>query len=148
MNEIYVIVSGQYSDWQLEGYSTDREQAELICYHHNQLSDNKKDWLYGDWYVMPADEIKMEEEIKHSIYWNYAFTYYKSKNTNEWVVWDNQYDYVRCDKKAVMPSVERVGLNETSRRIEWSNTRFLSYEEAQKIAYDMLMQNLAAELLK
>ena len=148
MDKVYLIISGRYSDWSIEGYSNSREKAELICYTNNKRVDDD----YYHWYVMSADEMDIETENEY-VYWNYEI---ELRNDGHGYVLNNDLDYyVKCNNKAQLPEIKHqtaknylTGAKVKYATIRWSNTRFLSFEEAQKVAYDMLMQDLDARVLE
>lgn len=54
--KIYLIIEGEYSDWKIQGYHTDEEEALLICKKHNDSLSGAYKHL-DEWYVISADNI-------------------------------------------------------------------------------------------
>lgn len=57
MGKVYVIISGEYSDWNIEGYAETEEDAENICNAHNVKCG------YYDWYYCEAEKLDKPDRI-------------------------------------------------------------------------------------
>ena len=50
---IYVIIQGEYSDWSIIGYFTNREEADKYCVAHPS----------SDYYVHPVSDLSNTEDL-------------------------------------------------------------------------------------
>ena len=54
---IYGIFSGAYSDWNIHGYMTDRDEAEKYCaFMNKKYNNNNNDW--DSYYIMDINHIR------------------------------------------------------------------------------------------
>lgn len=66
MNDnIFVIVKGRYSDWQIMGYVDSAEQAKRICDFQNE---NKQDEYEDDCYYITVPKIVLYGRLESSVY--------------------------------------------------------------------------------
>lgn len=56
MGEIFVIISGEYSDWSIIGYTDNEDDATQICAQHN------KDLSYEDWYYYDINRVESPKQ--------------------------------------------------------------------------------------
>lgn len=70
---IYIIVSGEYSDWQVHGYMTDRVEAEKYC----ALKNQKGGGAWGDdYYVISIDHINADvKDVRIKYYHTVIFDF-------------------------------------------------------------------------
>ncbi len=52
---IYVLINGEYSDWQIMGYTKSEEEAKRICHYENSKYKTSDVW-YDDWYYEEVEE--------------------------------------------------------------------------------------------
>jgi hypothetical protein len=87
MNEIYLVVGGEYSDWFIDSYFTNKDEAEKYC-----LVKNKSASSYEELYVkdVPLNKAKIAyDKVDMKKYWNIRFHY----SDGSWVYWDQFTDY-------------------------------------------------------
>ena len=133
MNEtIYGIFSGAYSDWQIHGYMTDRNEAEKYCALKNKENDDE----WGRYYVIDINNIYADvKDVKLKYYHEVVFDFNKGMRNEP----DRYEYYIGEDKKPTNRcNIFRHGdgwicfcLNADSR------------EKAEKIAQDKYYQFLA-----
>lgn len=80
--KIYLIIEGEYSDWKIQGYHTDEEEALLICKKHNDSLSGAYKHL-AEWYVASADHINASAEDKAKCDFVYSFTA-ALEDSNNW----------------------------------------------------------------
>ena len=57
---VYAVFCGCYSDWEVKGYFTNKEDAEKYCAIKNSKL-NEEDYNFDELYVVPLSEINTEE---------------------------------------------------------------------------------------
>lgn len=129
--KIYLIIEGEYSDWRIQGYHTDEEEALLICKKHN-------DSLSGEWYVESADHINASAEDKAKCDFVYSFAA---------VLEDSDNWYLNPIPKCIAKGLEKSSADIEKR--PYSNKHILRGKivldhiddlKAKKIMFDMMAQ--------
>nr|DAM24346.1 MAG TPA: hypothetical protein [Caudoviricetes sp.] len=73
---VYGIFSGEYSDWDVEGYFDNKEDAEkYVAFENNKLG-------YDEYRIIELSNMKIDEKIKNTkvkYYYSVLFTYKKQK---------------------------------------------------------------------
>lgn len=65
---IYVICSGEYSDYRIHGYFDNEEDAEKWCEYHNKIKDYYCD---NDYYVDTLEKMEITTKEKNPVYKKY-----------------------------------------------------------------------------
>ena len=134
MNEkYYVIVSGEYSDWEIQGIARTEEEAVNICCQHNQRDIDKQGYVGDRWYYEETSQLTQPKELRPTCI-RYKIYFYLGKYTSTDVVFSVEREdnyYVKKDRLGWEQCY--VYLN------EWNK------EKAFKIACDMRAEYLAKE---
>lgn len=64
MGKIYVIISGEYSDWSIQGYAATEEEAIKACAYYNE---NKGEYA-DEWYYLEVSPIEKQKENTDIVY--------------------------------------------------------------------------------
>lgn len=138
-NEIFAILSGEYSDWNIEGYTDSEDKAMQICAVHNK--ENKHD----DWYY--AEVKKMENPIR-TIELKYVHEVVFDKNMEAWQMMQDpyRYKYFESGDKDI-PEHSKIDYWTYTDRIIVATIPMKenNRKKAEKIAQDMLYQFLAMQ---
>lgn len=124
---MYLIVEGEFSDWDTIGYVDTEEEAMDICATHNAEEDN----FYDQWYFK---EIKpmMETSLLQKGFYEYKVVFNPNKEflyTDQWSMFPTvrkEPEIVQEDEYCYVVRVTTIG-----------------EEKAMKIAKDFLMQTMA-----
>ena len=73
MDKIYVIVEGEYSDWNILGYASDEYEAKKICAKHNTISS------YPRTYYICAEKLCVLFEKDEIPYNKYTVVFLENK---------------------------------------------------------------------
>ena len=149
MNEVYVLISGAYSDWNIEGFVESEEEAIKTCIAFNEgekerLGDNYSDW--NDIYYMKANKFnKVNSEELKQIHPIYEYRVMAWKRDGSWKFDDE--DSIEIDAvKESHPNIQfyKGGfLNDTESANIHLTLKTLDRKKALKVAQDMLYQKLA-----
>ena len=122
---VYVVTSGEYSDYCIKEVFTDRKQAELFCAVHNDADD------YNDYRVeeYEADRARLDGEVHYGIK---AFIQKLSSGECEVFATDTIY--------STKPVIEKIEIPDTRGRFKCiiPTTRDYDWEAREKIAEDYL----------
>ena len=128
---IYVIIQGEYSDWSIIGYFTNREEADKYCVAHPSC----------DYYVHPVSDLTNTEDLSR-ITLKYTHDVVIDHKPEGWVV-RHEPDRYKCYMSDYLNSNEIYSFNPPI----WSgykiNIDTSNREKAEKIALDYHYQLLA-----
>jgi hypothetical protein len=139
-NNVFIIISGWYSDWKIEGYALTEEDAMQICAQHNA-----QDGMSGDWYYEEVESMNTPPK-KERIRFVHKFTFWRRKNG--WEIRDGFYDvdyYAENDRTALRDlKIKEIRFSGTSLREFriYVPTFENNKERAQKVAQDAFYQYL------
>ena len=151
MNEVYVLISGAYSDWNIEGFVESEEEAIKTCIAFNnsereRLGDNYSDW--NDIYYMKTNKFnKVNPDKLKEIHPLYGRRVRAWKKDGSWEFGDEDDIEVR-DVKENRTKVE-FGRNwfTNDGDEDWAVIDLvlptIDRKKALKVAQDMLYQKLA-----
>ena len=132
---IYGIFSGAYSDWQVHGYMTNREDAEKYCALKNSNHDDD-DYFYNDYYIVNINHMYTDiEDVELKYYHEVIFDFDEGMRDEP-----NRYDYYIGEKRE--PSAK---YNTFKNGSGWVSFDFNceTRKKAEKIAQDKYYQFLA-----
>ena len=140
MDDIYVIVSGEYSDWSIVGYCNNEEEAAKRCFLNNTPEETS---YYDEWYYLPVK--RMEGIDLSNVHPDYYYEARAFKYSNGWEF------PLSIGVELTEPRSFGVFIfNKDSPRCRYEQSaqiRFkskeLNREKALKIAQDMLYKKLA-----
>ena len=144
MNEIYVLITGEYSDWEIQGFVESEEEAIKTCELYNENRD------YDRMYYEHASRFKeFSPEKLEQIKRKYNYTIRAWRSENSWHFQEaNQID-IEPTKEWVNEKRE-VNLCEPIMFNNWDPYAVITLtlttvdrEKALKIAQDMLYKKLA-----
>lgn len=127
----YGIFSGAYSDWQIHGYMTNRDEAEKYC----ALKNEKNNYKWDTYYVMDINHIHANvKDVKLKYYHEVMFDF-NTGMRNE----PNRYEYYIGENREPL-SKYNIFKNDSG----WVSFKFNcdSREKAEKIAQDKYYQFL------
>lgn len=129
---VFVIISGEYSDWSIEGFAESEYEAIQICQEHNQKES------YDDWYYCTAQRLNGP---KAEIPLQYIHKFCAETKNGMLVLSDVEFVDAfapedECTIKAVTIEVTR------NARRAWVciPLKELNYEKARKIAQDKIAE--------
>lgn len=135
--KIYLIIEGAYSDWRIQGYHIDEEEALLICKKHNDSLSGAYKYL-DEWYVTSADHINASAEDKAKCDFVYSFAA-ALEDSDNW--------YLNPIPKCIAKGLEKSSADIDKR--PYSNKHILRGKivldhiddpKAKKIMFDMIAQ--------
>lgn len=135
---VWIITSGEYSDYCVIGYCTTEEQAIQVCASHNA---KKTKW--GDPYEYAEVECMDGNWVVGPVFYRYGFTFRRSGET--WVLSNgaNRGD----DEHTVTAKTERNVVFQKRGAVDWAfvtvTVREPKAELAKKAAQDALYEKLA-----
>ena len=133
MNEkYYVIIAGEYSDWEIQGIARTEEEAVNICCQHNQRALDEDGYVSDRWYYEETGGLVKPKELRPTCI-RYITYFYCNKYNRTDIDFgaEREENTFKMDKYG--SSVCYVYLN------EWNK------EKAFKIACDMRAEYLARE---
>ena len=138
MQKKYAIVSGQYSDWNINGYVSNLEDAYKYCAWKNSIDQ------YDEYY--PVEIPCLDGDCKIDILFKYRYRTVFDFRNGSWVMRN-------IDVDDVSPTSVDIYCNVTDGRrlysTSWIRIEFsmatLDFDRAKKIAEDKLYQYLAKE---
>lgn len=139
MDEIFAIISGEYSDWNIEGYTDSEDSAMRICAVHNKETE------YDDWYFTKVE--KMEKPIR-TIELKYVHEVLFDKSMDKWVMRQepDRYKYFENGDKEI-PEKSKVNywIHNSGIIVATIPMKENNRKKAEKIAQNMLYQFLAMQ---
>lgn len=129
---VYVVAGGEYSDWYIEGYFTDRKEAEKYVAFHNKKNG------YDEYRIMDLEEIGADNNLPTPFeYHSVVFDLYTDENDKivKFILRNEPFRFISTyDKK---PKQIHIGWN----CIEFDLIA-CSRSKAEKIAEDLMYQIL------
>lgn len=126
---MFIIVNGQYSDWELMGYVDSEKEGMDLCATHNATCDD-----YDKWYFIEVKHI-MEVALLQEGFYEYD------------VVFNPNKEFLRTNLWSIFPTVKKepkiVQEDQYCYVVRVTTT---GEEKAMKIAKDFLMQTLAERI--
>ena len=148
MDTVYVLISGEYSDWGIMGFAETEEEAKKICEYKNSVKSRYAD----DWYYEEVDKCKIEFSPRNGKHY-YTFRFFQ-ENDRSWVM-DKDWKHIKIDEDYAKAAAERdpVFIYDVDRRVRYrAEVNVLlddeNVEKAKKIAQDKLYQRLGEVELK
>jgi hypothetical protein len=130
MEEMYLVIGGEYSDWWIDSYFTDKDKAEKYC-----LIKNKSKTSYSELYVevVSCNESKIDyDTIVLKKYFSTIFDLSKGK----WLARkESEYEPYLGDRKETVS--ERYG--HINNKIWCVYCTAKTEEQARKIAFDLII---------
>ena len=127
MNKLFVIVEGQYSNWEIIGYVNTEEEAIDVCANHNNNLDLDD---YDGWYYLEIEQVFSTEWINKG-YLLYDVVFNPDKSF--YSVDESSYPTLHREPKIIQEDEYCFVVQVTAR----------TEEQAIKIAKDYLMQVIA-----
>ena len=128
---IYVIIRGEYSDWSIIGYFTNREEADKYCVAHRSC----------DYYVIPVSDLTNTEDLSR-ITLKYTHDVVIDRKPEGWIV-RHEPDRYKCYMSDYLKSNEAYSMNPPMWGAYKINLDTSNREKAEKIALDYHYQLLA-----
>lgn len=124
---MYLIIEGEFSDWNAIGYVETEKEAMDICATHNAEEDNYCDW----WYFKKIEHMVKRDPLQEGFY---AYG----------VVFNPDKEFVNVRKGTMFPTIkEKSMIVQEDEYCYVVRVTTYSEEKAIKIAKDFLMQTLA-----
>lgn len=124
---MYIIIEGEFSDWDVIGYVETEKEAMDICATHNAEEDNYCDW----WYFKKIEHMDKRDSLQEGFY-DYR------------VVFNPDKEFVRASKCTLFPTIkEKPMIVQEDQYCYVVKVTTYSEDKAMKIAKDFLMQVLA-----
>lgn len=136
MPKIYLIVDGEYSDWEILGYSTNKDNAEKYCV----LKQAEHSWYEP--YILMAECIDERAEASNIKVLYRHEVVFRYKNGN-WKM-DDEPDRYELYSGDIKPNLIKYGAGAYNERwidVNVNQNKF-SRKKAEKIAQDLLYQYL------
>ena len=148
MDKIYVLITGEYSDWAIKGFADTEEEAKRICDFKNSVKRRYDD----DWYYKEIGKYKIGADFSN-VKFKYIYTFYFHQDKNR--TWLIEKKYV-CEKVLdTRDDIDDIGVRIYSENEKRSYRATVSFEldvedleRAKKIAQDKLYERLAMEELE
>ena len=146
MNKVYGIFSGEYSDWAVHGFLTNKEEAMKYCaFKNSQNYEEPNDvYNYGNYYTKELSKIytdvqKIELRYYHEVVFDYNYTTDQFVMRNE----PDRFDYYTGKSKPMKLVHNMESCNWVSVELEAD-----SRKHAEKIAQDLVarLQYAAIEM--
>lgn len=142
MNKIYLVVQGCYSDWDIVGYFTSRDDAERFCIKeqnkYNEPCVMTVDCLDGD-----IDLSDVKTLYEHDVFFDKTNNGWQMRNEpDRYKVYDSNEENIRANKIEPSPYYRVISSPYTSWiRITVNQDKF-DRKKAEKIAQDILYRYL------
>lgn len=138
----FVIISGEYSDWNIEGYADSEYEAIQICAEHNQSkAPNSCGWYY-EWYY---DKVKKLSGPKTEIKLIYVHNFLARVENSMLVLDDSSRNIEFFTEKDKMDELDTkiactIPLMDGHKTWIHIPLKKLDYEKARKIAQDKIAE--------
>ena len=145
MKKVFVIVCGEYSDWDIKGYFTEDKLEDAIkwCNRENTFIDDKGvPYTTGYYYIMAINEMSFngEEQKTNPLTYIYEFELIKQNTCNDYII-ENFRPIIEETKETRMTK-STVNIMGKTAYVNIVKYEPISYQKLTKIVYDKLYQKL------
>lgn len=148
MDDIYVIIRGEYSDWSIQGYTTKEDEAKRMC----AILRSKEKSKYADkFYYQKVKHFLTPDEMRNKIIYLYDIRFEKTENGGYAIhrdEWYGEYEYyLETDEKAQYKHKfdEEIGVDVDGRIYVGVKLHENNLAKAEKIAQDRLYKYIAEQ---
>jgi len=129
-NKIYLVIGGEYSDWFIDSYFVNRDEAEKYCFVKNKNQDSE---LILRVQKVPLNSAKMDfDKIQLKKWWKVSYVLVKGK----WLIREIYDDYILYSGERKETTSERYNFN---RHVWFIKCTADTWEQAKKIANDLIV---------
>lgn len=140
MKELFVIIDGEYSDWDIIGYTDSEESAMQICAQHNENIDNH--YRY-DWYYEKVSRIDSHEKNVPLQHIHIIRFYREKKGVSMADVFDSDYclesSNKALEKTEILEAPAWIIVKVPLKEINWERAKKIAQDTVYKYLYEKNM---------